>query len=200
MDQSGILQLLTHYRYFILFPLAAFEGPIVSLFAGILVSLGYFNPFIAYTILLFGDLIPDTIYYFIGRRENSRIFLTKHGYKVGITEKRFETIEYLWKEHGFKTMFMSKLAYGLSTPFLITAGLSGMPLRRFLLFTIPVTVIQYGIFMFLGFYFGGSYQIISRYFKNAEIVIACLIVVVIVAYYFLTKYMQTELVKKEDGK
>ena len=200
MDQSGIIQLLMHYRYLILFPLAAFEGPIISLFAGILVSLGYFNPFIAYIILLLGDLVPDTIYYYVGRHGNSKTFLAKHGHKVGITEKRFETIEYLWKEHGFKTMFMSKLAYGLSTPFLITAGLSGMTLGRFYLFTIPVTVIQYAAFMLLGFYFGSSYEIISQYFKSAEIVIAGLAIVAIAAYYFFSIYMKTELVKKEDGK
>lgn len=200
MEPSRIIELIAQYRYLILFPLAAFEGPVVALCAGIFVSLGYFNPFIAYGILLLGDLIPDSVYYYLGRHGNSKTFLAKHGHKVGITEKRLGNIKYLWHKHGFKTMFMSKLAYGLSTPFLIMAGLSGMPWRTFYLFTIPITIFQYGVLMFLGFYFAGSYGLISQYFKDAEIIIASLVVLAIAVYYCITIYMKTRLVKKEDEK
>ncbi|MDP3935351.1 MAG: hypothetical protein Q8Q46_04010, partial [Candidatus Giovannonibacteria bacterium] len=117
MNLETITQLLIQYRYLILFPLAAFEGPIVAFVVGILVAAGYFNPFIAYAILLFGDIIPDSIYYFIGRHGERKTFVARYGAKVGITEERFGVIKKLWHHHGFKTMFVSKLAYGLSTPF-----------------------------------------------------------------------------------
>src|SRR3989338_9998595 len=122
MNFAHIVGLIIQYRYFILFPLAALEGPVVAFAVGFLVSLGYFNPLLSYSILLLGDLIPDSICYYIGRHGERRALISRYGLKIGITEERFAVIKHLWHEHGFKTMFFSKLAYGFSTIFLIAAG------------------------------------------------------------------------------
>ncbi len=67
-----LVLLLTKYGYFILFPLAAIEGPVVSLVVGFLIYLGYFQFLPAYGILILGDRIPDAIYYYIGRCGNGK--------------------------------------------------------------------------------------------------------------------------------
>lgn len=201
MNLETIIQLLIHYRYLILFPLAAFEGPIVAFVVGILVAAGYFNPFVAYVILLFGDIIPDSIYYFIGRHGERKTFVSRYGAKVGITEERFGVIKKLWHQHGFKTMFVSKLAYGLSTPFLVAAGFAGIPAKKFYEYALPVTIAQYAILMALGFYFGNSYALIAQYIQNAQLIIAAAFIILIAGYYLFAYYLKKRILanKKENN-
>src|SRR5450432_4605817 len=61
-----IAYLLTQYKYLLLFPLAIVEGPIIAVIAGFLCINGFLNLFIVYPIIVAGDLIGDTICYFLG--------------------------------------------------------------------------------------------------------------------------------------
>lgn len=189
--------LIIKYKYLVLFPAAFFEGPIVAFFAGLLASLGYLNIPIAYGILLLGDFVPDTIYYFIGRYGENKNFIHKYGSKFGLTTERFNFIKKIWHTHGFKTMFISKLAYGMSTGFLIAAGLAKIPVKKFYKYTIPVTVIEYGLLMILGYYFGNSYSLVSNYVKGTQIAFAIFTILFIVGYCFFVRYMKRQLIKEE---
>jgi len=64
---SIIFNFLLQYRYLALFPLACIEGPILALVVGFMVHLGYFSFIPAYFIMVLGDFVPDSVYYFIGR-------------------------------------------------------------------------------------------------------------------------------------
>src|SRR5579859_2852137 len=74
---DAALHLILVYRYWILFPLACFEGPITGFIIGTLVALGYFNVFAAYFLLVMGDIIPDTAYYLLGRYGEKGTFVKK---------------------------------------------------------------------------------------------------------------------------
>ena len=194
---DSIMQLLLTYRYAVLFPLAAIEGPIVSFIVGFLISLGYFNPFVAYIILIFGDFIPDSLLYMFGKHAARKSFIDRYGKRFGITERHFNVIARLWHEHSLKTMFFSKLAYGLSTPFLISAGLAHMPSRKFYTAAIPITMFQYAVLMTLGYYFGNSYTIFGKYLQNAEIIIAVVVVAVIVGYYAFSVSLREKIIHND---
>ncbi len=183
--------LLTKYGYFILFPLAAIEGPIVSLVVGFLIYLGYLKFLPAYAILLLGDLIPDTVYYYIGRFGNKRKIMEKYGSRLNLVEK-------LWREHGRKTMFFSKLAYGLSGLFLISAGLVKMPFRKFISYAFPVTLFQYGVIMTIGYFLGHSYQLAERYIQYAYIIVAVVFIIFIISYILITKYARKRIKEMEQ--
>ena len=183
--------LLTKYGYFILFPLAAIEGPMVSLVVGFLIYLGYLKFLPAYAILLLGDLIPDTVYYYIGRFGNKRKIMEKYGSRLNLVEK-------LWREHGRKTMFFSKLAYGLSRLFLISAGLVNMPFRKFISYAFPVTLFQYGVIMTIGYFLGHSYQLAERYIQYAYVIVAAILILFIVCYILITKYARKRIKEMEQ--
>lgn len=196
MDSA--LHLILVYRYWILFPLAFFEGPITGFIIGTLVALGYFNVFAAFGLLLLGDIIPDTAYYFIGRLGGEGTFVKKALLKVGIADGHMAAARSLWFNHTGKTMFFSKLAYGLSTPFLISAGYIKLDFKKFLMYALPVTVLQYSVLMALGYYFGSSYyKIITDSFSGLGICIAAAVVVG-VAYALLTRFMRRRLLKTEE--
>ncbi|MCX6813212.1 MAG: hypothetical protein NTV77_01855 [Candidatus Azambacteria bacterium] len=186
-----IVLLLTKYGYFILFPLAAIEGPIVSLVVGFLIYLGYLKFLPAYVILLLGDLIPDTIYYYIGRFGSERKFMEKYGPRLNLIKK-------LWQEHGRKTMFLSKLAYTLSVPFLISAGLVKMPYRKFISYAFPVTLFQYGVIMAIGYFLGHSYKLAEQYIEYAYMIVAAVLIIFIISYVFVVKYTRRQIKEMEQ--
>ncbi|MDO8669698.1 MAG: hypothetical protein Q7K65_05405 [Candidatus Buchananbacteria bacterium] len=195
MDQ--LVLLIIQYKYLILFPIAAIEGPIVSLAIGFLIYLGYLDFLPAYFILILGDLIPDTVYYYIGRLGDKKNFLNKYGSRLSLASN-IKILDKLWAFHPRKTMFLSKFAYGLSTPFLISAGLIKMPFRKFVSYTFPVILLQYALIMAIGYYLGQSYQIAEIYIQYTGILVAVIIVIFIVGYALFTKYARTQIIKMEQ--
>ncbi len=194
---ENLVLLLTNYGYFILFPLAVIEGPVVSLLVGFLMYLGYFQFFPALAVLVLGDVVPDVFYYYIGRFGNGKKLIEKYGARYNFISGNFNLVEKLWREHGKKTMFFSKIAYGLSTPLLISAGLVKMPLRRFVSYTIPISITLYTVIIIIGYYLGSSYQLAAKYINYAEIIIAIFFVIFIAAYVFSAKYARRQIEKME---
>lgn len=196
LQPQAIIDLLITYRYFMLFPLALLEGPLASLVVGFLIYLGYFNPILAYSFLILGDIIPDVIYYYIGRFGNKKELIHKYSARFKIISQNFAFIERIWHTHGRKTMFLSKLAYGLSTPLLVSAGLVNMPFKKFILYAIPITLFQYGVGLLLGYYLGHSYQLAAGYIDETRLIIAG-IIIVIIGYIWLRKYFRAKLIDAE---
>ncbi|MDB5224440.1 MAG: hypothetical protein JWO43_62 [Candidatus Adlerbacteria bacterium] len=196
MSLDTIIHLIETYKYLILFPIAAFEGPVTGFIVGMLIAFGYLNPYVSYLVLVMGDLVPDAVYYYMGRFGEAKSIIPRYFAKVGITEEHFGAVRSLWKKHPGKTMFFSKLAYGLSTPFLISAGLVGMKPGKFFLYALPVTFAQYAILMALGYHFSSSFGTVANIFANIQYVIGGL-VLVFIGYYFLAKYMRKRLLAAE---
>lgn len=194
---NSTVQLLMEYKYLLLFPLAVIEGPLVALVAGFLVSIGYMSAIPAYIVMLFGDLIPDSIYYYIGRYGNKFNLIEKYGHRFKLISSNFPLLEKLWKTHPKKMMFFGKLAYGLSIPFLISAGLVKMAFGKFLQYTIPVTLFQYGVIMLVGYYMGYAYTSAKGYVTDAYITIAILVILLIVGNIFLSKFAKREIEELE---
>lgn len=195
MEQA--LHLLLAYKYAILLPLALIEGPSVAIVAGVLVSLGYLNFSISYFILIGKDMFVDSVYYFLGRYGEKKNLVARYGHKVGLTEVRFQYFKKLWTNHFLKTMFFSKLAYGVGVPMLISAGLSSIAAKKFFFFAFVIALLQYAGLMALGVYFGDSYMRIASYVKGAEVLL--IVVALLVGGYFLISfYLRKRILKEND--
>lgn len=192
-----LIGVVTKFGYVALFPLAALEGPVVALGVGFLISLGYLSPLPAYAVLILGDLIPDSFYYYLGRFGNRRQLVAKYGSRFSMVSRNFGVMKHLWERHGKKTMALSKLAYGLSTPFLISAGLINMPLKKFLSYAIPVTVVQYAGLMVIGYFLGHSYLLAADYVWQGGILFAVLLVLFVVGFVVFSKYARTQIEEME---
>ncbi|MCX6755784.1 MAG: VTT domain-containing protein [Candidatus Nomurabacteria bacterium] len=188
MHGSFFLKFFLANRYWTLLPLALVEGPILALAVGFMAHIGYFNFIYALIIIILGDFLPDSAYYALGRFGNKEKILARFDTKSKIISSHFNFIEKAWKEHTTKTMFISKIAYGLSTPLLITAGLAKLEYWRFVRWALCVTVIQYGILMTLGYYLGSSYSNATFYVKDAGILVAIIATVFIFGFFALQKY------------
>lgn len=200
MTTETILHLLTTYRYVILFPLAAVEGPFVALAAGFLVSLGRLEFLPTFAIVILGDIIPDSFYYYLGRFGNRKNLIEKYGRRFRIVAKNFSLAERMWRNHPVKAMVFGKLAYGLSIPFLISAGLVKMPYGRFLLYGLPVTLPNYAIIIAIGYYLGNSYLThAEKYIHGVGIAIAAVVTLFFAGYALISRFAHKKIKDVESA-
>lgn len=181
------------YRYVALFPLAVIEGPIVSFVAGVLIALGYLSPLPAFTILILGDVIPDMAYYLFGLYGTNTKFMTSYLERNSGATAHLANYEKLWQNSPAKMMFMSKLAYGLSTLLLVSAGMVKMPIGKFFRLALVVTLFQYSVLMYAGYHFGNVFAEIDRYITYVGYVVAVVVVLFIVAFIGVKRYAKKEL-------
>ena len=154
MHLESLTQVLIHYRYWILIPLALLEGPIVAFVTGTLSSLGYFNPFVAFWIFVVKDMVVDGLYYALGRIAGDRPFVTRLLMRAHVTGEELQRVRSLWDRHGWRTMFVGKLSFGLAPIFLAVAGIVALPAATFFRYAVGVALVQYVVLLALGFYFG----------------------------------------------
>jgi membrane protein DedA with SNARE-associated domain len=179
------------------------EGPIIAVVAGFMIRFGYLDLTIAYLVMCAGDFLPDTLYYYIGKLGHSNKWIDRLGArftsKSAFLFKNIKALERLWKLHGKKMMVLSKQAYGLSTPLLMSAGLVNMPYGRFIAYAFPVTLIQYAVFIAIGYWLGSSYELAAGYITYAGYIVAVMLIAIGVGYFFIQKYARKKVLALEES-
>lgn len=193
-----LVSLVIQYKYLVLLPLAAVQGPIFSLAVGFLVFLGYLKFFLSLIVLVLGDAIMDTVYYYIGRFGDKTKILQRFGPRWNLLPKHFNMVERLWLEHGRKTVFLSKLSWGLSGPFLISAGFVKMPFLKFIKYAVPVACLEYIILLTLGYYLGNSYLAAESYIKFGGLAVAVLLIVFVLLFFYFSRFARKQISKLEE--
>ncbi|NCF75532.1 MAG: hypothetical protein GWO87_03545 [Xanthomonadaceae bacterium] len=186
MSFQQIIAFLISYKYFFLFPIVVVEGPIITVIAGFLSSLGQLNVFIVYGLVVIGDLTGDTISYMIGRWGGVK-FIKRWGHYVGLNIKHIEKLEKHFDKHTASTIILGKLAYSIETPFLISAGIAKVSYKKFFLYTLISTLPKSLLFLLIGYYFGKSYSKINNYLDYTSVGVIFLIVISIAIYFIIKK-------------
>ena len=202
MDQSAIAHLIIEYRYWILIPLSFAEGPITAFIAGTLASLGYFNVYALGVFFLFRDVSVDLIMYALGYYGGRTAFVKRMLVRFGVTDKEMDDIKHLWNRNAGKTMFFSKLSYGVAAAFIMIAGMVEMPLKKFIGYGALVAILQYGVLLFIGYYFGASFGgSVSGILSNIQYVIGGA-TLIITAYLLFKRYVNKKMraAEKEEEK
>ena len=168
MSLDAVLQLLSTYGYFILFPLAIVEGPIVTVIAGFLVTTGVFNPFIAYAVVVAGDIVGDSFWYGLGRFGGGHFTRALERW-FGITQEKIQTVKHKLEHHRFKMTAIAKLSQGVGFAGMIAAGVVRIPYPLFVFACLLVTLCQCAVYLLLGMFFGHAYKTIGNYFDYAAL-------------------------------
>jgi len=157
MSLDHLTELILQYRYLILIPLTFLEGPIVAFVAGTMASVGYFNIYALGLLFFVRDVFMDLVCYALGHFGWQWRYVRRVAAKAGITQEHLGEVRHLWHHHGFKTMFFSKISYGIAAAFVVVAGTVNMPLRRFVTYGVIVTLLQYGTLLLLGYFLGAAF-------------------------------------------
>ncbi|MFB2532015.1 DedA family protein [Paracoccus sp. p3-h83] len=157
MIQAGSAQVLIQdHGLAILAPLALIEGPVVSVIAGSLVSLGLMALRPVILCLIVADLLGDLLTYALGRygRRAIPFGLLR---RLGISRQRLARMVRGFRGQGGRLLVIGKLTQVAGLPMLLAAGMVRMPLPRFLVIcgatAIPKTLLLVG----LGHVFGTAW-------------------------------------------
>ncbi len=164
------LQWLAHYKYWVIFPIAVVEGPMVTVLAGFLSSQGQLNFLTAYAIIAIADLAGDALYYLLGRF-GRQAAMAKVGRFFGVTPERIMALEKHFANHPKKIFIAGKMAHGIGTVVLAAAGFAKVPFRKFIFLNIFPTLFKSLILLAVGYYFGRAYEHINTYLDYSAIAI-----------------------------
>lgn len=196
MDISleSLIGILESYKYWIIFPIAVVEGPIIIVISGFLVNLNILNGFLAYSILVVGDVLGDTVYYFIGRYWRSSVWIKKLVKFLGYDEKTEIYLEEHFQKHKFKTFLIGKFTHGLGGMIEIASGIAKMNFWEYLGISFVTTLPKAFVLFFLGYYLGTYYERINGYIQTIGFVSVG--VAVISLLFIISKKLKKDLLPK----
>ena len=158
---SKIILLLLKYRYLFLFPIAVFEGPIISVLAGFMVAQNVFGFWMVILILVLGDAVGDTLYYCIGRYGGHPV-IRRWGKYLKITETNFEETKRKFHDHTTSILLFGK-SQPLGSVILFAAGVLKVPYVKFIILNFVGTILKSFILVGIGYYFGEAYILLDQY-------------------------------------
>ncbi len=155
MDASQtahLLDLFARYGYVALLPLSITTGPLVAVLAGIVVSLGSWNWFVAFVMLMLADITGDALYYALGRLGRTDTVSRWWNY-LHLSEKKLAPFERKFHEHDWKLLFFAKTQI-IGSVILVAAGVAKMPFGKYILYNIVGSLPKVALFEWVGFYAG----------------------------------------------
>jgi membrane protein DedA with SNARE-associated domain len=164
------LHILQSEGLLLLFPLAIVEGPIVTVIAAYLASLGYLNILAVFAAVVVADLVGDGILYALGRFGH-RVILKKWGPRLHVDPSRLAEIEAHFRSRGGRTLIIGKLTHAVGFVILFAAGVSRMPFRSFILYNLLGTLPKSLFFAAIGYTIGYAYNEIESYILRASVIV-----------------------------
>lgn len=177
---AQVVRLLGTYKYLIIFPFAVVEGPILTVLVGFVSSLGFLSPFVAYAVILAGDVTGDSLLYLLGRSADNKTSIHILRF-LNITQEHLLVVKSQIEQHPKKVLLASKFLYGAGGIGLVAAGFSGFSFRRYATINLLGSMFQALILILIGYYFGRAYASIQTYIDYWAIIGSA----VFVAGYFL---------------
>ncbi len=160
------LHYLTEYQtlgYIIIFLGMMIEGDIFLFTAGFLVNRGYFAIDIALLAVFLGTLIGDNLWYVLGEMINEDSLFGRFITRI---TKSFD--KHL-RERTFRTMLITKFAYGVHRPILFRAGMLRLPFKKFIEGDITAIVLWVFLIGGLGYLSSASFILIKHYLRYTEL-------------------------------
>jgi membrane protein DedA with SNARE-associated domain len=174
--------------YSIVFTGMMIEGDIFLFTTAFLASAGFFDIGDVFFIALSGAFIGDIVWFWLGRRFMNSSALLKRW-----TDRIASPFDGHIRERPFRTIFLSKFAYGLHRFLLARAGAFGMHIFEFIRLDAVAILLWIGVIGGLGYFSGTSVQLIRHYLKFTEVAVGVAIFAFIVFEYFTRRLTRKRL-------
>lgn len=150
--QHGTLPQLGYWNYLLLAILVAIEGPIATLLGAAAASAGLMRLPFVFLAASTGNLSADVAWYSLGYYGKVEWLLLHLGRYVGFRREHLEYLQKGMRNHAKKILFVGKLTASFMIPSLIAAGLSKVPIRKWLPTLLAGECVWTGTLVLLGFY------------------------------------------------
>jgi len=185
LSLDNIVHWLLTYKYLVLFPVSVLEGPIVTVLAGFLASIGTFNFWVAFVVVVVGDIAGDILYYGLGRWGKNLI--PRFGQYLGVTKQKLDIVERQFKNHPKKTLLFGKLSHAFGGIILVVSGVFRVEFWEFVYINIAGTIPKSLFLIIIGFYFGKAYKQIDRYINNTVFAIVGITLLLVAVYIIVSR-------------
>ncbi len=188
--------ILTHGGYWIVFVVSVLEatpiigafipGQTIVLFSGFLARLGMLNILPLMIIASLGAICGDVIGFELGKKYGYS-FLEKYGHRFFIKKDYLEKIKEIMQMHSGKALIFSRFN-PIARPFTpYLAGAGGVHVKKFWIFNIIGGISWAVSSIAIGYIFGASYEVVSRYMGKFIFIAIILSILIIWGY----KYINT---------
>ncbi|MHB2265156.1 DedA family protein [Aliihoeflea sp. PC F10.4] len=178
---SDILtDLIGRFGLFALFIGCVVEGETAALAAGFLAHQKLVNLFATFPAVFAGALIGDTAMFLAGRRWANHSFVRKLRERPG-----FSHAARLVRTHPNSFVFFNRYIYGMRTVGAVTAGLSDIPVARYVTVNAASCVLWTFLFVGLGYFIGlGAERFVGGELRSHEKLIGAAVLILISAAAF----------------
>jgi membrane protein DedA with SNARE-associated domain len=133
-----------------------------------------------------GDVIGDVLAYWIGYIGRIAV-IKKLDHRFGVSEEKIEKLKRLLEKRPGKILLAIKLAPFLPVPGIIAIGSTHLSFKKFMLIDALIVVPKAMFFIFLGYFFGHTYDKIYRYLNNGLYAFLIVLIVASSVYYVYRK-------------
>ena len=144
--------------------------------AGFLIHQGTWNGPLVFTLALLGTMCGSLINYYLAKIFG-RFLLLKYGRYMFMNEAKMAAAERYFLNHGPISIFLGRLVFGVRHFISFPAGLAGMDLKKFCLYTALGGGIWTLVLLVLGYQLGNNQELVKSLLP--EIKIGCLIAVAV---------------------
>jgi len=160
-----------------------FPSEVVMIPAGYLAFQGKMNLFMAIFSGVTGSLSGALFNYFLAAKYG-RPFLLRYGKYFFLKPESLQKLELFFAKHGDISTFNGRLIPGIRQYISMPAGLAGMHLGKFSLYTVLGAGIWVSVLALLGYYLGANEDQVAQYLKSATLA-AMLFIVGLSLFYWL---------------
>lgn len=128
-----------------------------------------------------GSVAGALFWYYVGKwigAERLKRWAGRHGRWLTLTPRDVDKVDRWFDRHCGKAVFLGRLVPTLRTLISVPAGVFGMSLPRFLLFTSVGTALWTALLAGAGYWLENQYQLVAKYLNPISTVIVAGIVVV----------------------
>lgn len=192
MEQVGYLGVFLLIAIENIFP--PIPSEVILVFGGFMTTYTSLNIPIMILAATLGSLLGAIVLYYIGKIFNKerlkRIVNGKIGKVLRLKASDIEKADKWFDTKGNKTVFFCRFIPIVRSLISIPAGMSEMPMQKFLLYTISGSLIWNTVLIIVGSIVGDKWETIVGYldnFSNIILIILVIIFVVVIIYWFVIR-------------
>ena len=198
--QEFIISLMGQFGYFGVFFLIALENvfppipsEVILLFGGFMTTYTRWNIALMVVAATLGSLLGAIVLYYIGKILNKerlkKIVSGKVGKVLRLKEKDIDMADHWFDTKGNKTVFFCRFIPIVRSLISIPAGMSEMPMAKFLLYTTVGSAIWNTVLIVIGNRVGENWESILGVFDQYSHIVLILLILIFVLFivWFYTK-------------
>lgn len=184
---TSLISKIGYLGIFILMALESMVTPIpselVMPFAGFLVYEGKMNMILVILAGTFGCVFGSLISYYIGYLGGIPLVM-KFGKYLLLNKHDLEITQSFFKNHGQKTIFISRFIPVVRHLISIPAGIGKMDLKKFVFFTFLGSLGWNTILTVAGYYLKQNWEVIHEKLRSFEIVIILILLILVILFVY----------------